>query len=103
MQIAVQKSHRCADNRGVGADADRQRYRSDGSESRILSQHSKAVADVAIEVLQPADSTFIAALIFKPAEIAESALCLKLGLLRIHPEFGVLEDELFEMKQKFPV
>src|SRR5262245_2077647 len=103
MQIAEQKSRRRSDNRSVCANADRKRYRRDRGKSRILSKHSKAVTDVAIEILQPDDSTFITAFLLKSSEIAESAPCMEPCLFRIHPEFGIFQNKLFEMKREFPI
>src|SRR5262249_615996 len=73
MQVAKEKSRGRADDRRVCANTDRKRNRRDRGKSAILSEHSKAVTDVLMKILQPVHSTFIAALFLEAAEISESA------------------------------
>jgi len=87
-----------AEDRGVGADAERQRKRRDEREDRARYQHPGRVPQVTSEVFHMTGPAHIAAPFLDLGHTAESAQSGMAGLARGHARRDVLRDELIEME-----
>jgi len=80
------------ENRGVGADAERQSENSDGGEARILAEHAQTVANIGEKFLDGWPSPDLVAVLFNQSYVSKLATSSRCGFLPRHAARNQLLD-----------
>src|SRR5262249_20496998 len=102
-QWAQGNSVKDRENRRVRPDPQRQRQSRNQSEAWVLQQHSRAVAQVLPQILNPSHAASVAPPLFRLLHAAESLESGNSRLFRIHPEADVLLSLPLDMPQQLIV